>query len=196
MSRTTYEILEIIYALKRHKHTIYGVGLLFLVSFIISYLLIYINIWHFREIGNLIFSQFSESVDASHITNKSSLDIFLFILIHNLSVAFLLYLTMVLSIIILMTNAFLIAYVLYATEPLKFVLLVIPHGVIEIPALILSASSGILLFKAFCKKIKKSSEYILDYRDSLRIFIVSIVLFTIAAIVESTITFGIARMIN
>ena len=196
MSRATYEILEIVYALKRHKNTIYGVGLLFLMSFIISYLLFYFNVEYFKEIAKTILSQFSESVDASNLKTKSSLDIFSFILIHNLSVAFLNYIVMILSIVIMVINAFLIAYVLYTSEPLKFVLLVMPHGIVEIPALILSVSSGLLLFKSAVKRLKKDSEYIMDYRDSLRIFIVSIVLFTISAIIESTITFEIAKIIH
>jgi len=195
MSRATYEILEIVYALKRHKNTIYGVGLLFLMSFIISYLLFYFNVEYFKEIAKTIFSQFSESVDASNLKTKSSLDIFSIILIHNLSVAFLNYIVMILSIVIMVINAFLIAYVLYTSEPLKFVLLVMPHGIVEIPALILSVSSGLLLFKSAVKRLK-DSEYVMDYKDSLRIFIISIVLFTISAIIESTITFEIAKFIH
>jgi uncharacterized membrane protein SpoIIM required for sporulation len=196
MSRATYEILEIVYALKRHKNTIYGVGLLFLMSFIISYLLFYFNVEYFKEIAKTIFSQFSESVDASNLKTKSSLDIFSIILIHNLSVAFLNYIVMILSIVIMVINAFLIAYVLYTSEPLKFVLLVMPHGIVEIPALILSVSSGLLLFKSAVKRLKNDSEYVMDYKDSLRIFIISIVLFTISAIIESTITFEIAKFIH
>ena len=103
---------------------------------------------------------------------------------------------MILSIVIMVINAFLIAYVLYTSEPLKFVLLVMPHGIVEIPALILSVSSGLLLFKSAVKRLKKDSEYVMDYKDSLRIFIVSIVLFIISAIIESTITFEIAKFIS
>ncbi len=197
MSRTTYEVLEILYALKRQKYIIYGVGLVFLISFVVFYLLIYFDIANLQNFGKVMLSKFSESVSASNIDTKSSLDIFLFIFMHNLSIAFLNYILTIFSIFIMVANAFLIAYVFYVSEPLRFILLVLPHGIIEIPAFILSVSSGVLLFKAIIKKITgKNDDYIVCYKDSLRIFSVSIILFIIAAAIESTVTFEIAKLIH
>jgi uncharacterized membrane protein SpoIIM required for sporulation len=196
MSRTTYEVLELVYALKRHKNTIYGVGLLFLITFVLTYLLLYFNVEYVKEFGNILFNYFSKSIDATNLINKSSLELFSIILPHNLIVAFLMYVAMILSILIIAINAFLIAYVLYMTEPLKFILLIAPHGIFEIPAMILSASSGLLLFKSLREKLRKNNRYDLYYKDSLRLFVISIILFVISAIVESTITFEIAKIIH
>jgi uncharacterized membrane protein SpoIIM required for sporulation len=89
-------------------------------------------------------------------------------------------------------NSYLLAYVLYVTEPLKFGLLILPHGIFEIPALILSGSSAIILFKSVILKFKKDIRYKEFFLDSLRIFGVSVLLFIIAAVIEVLVTYNIA----
>ncbi|AEH06000.1 stage II sporulation protein M [Methanothermococcus okinawensis] len=195
MSKTTYELLEVIYALKRQKYIIYAVTILFLMSFIISYILLYLDITWVKEFGEMIFNQFSEYVNSLDIKNESSLNIFSIIVSHNLSVGILNYILTIFSTLIIISNAFILAYVLYISKPLTFILLVLPHGIVEIPALILSSSSGIVLCNAFIKRLKKDEDSVLYYKDSLRILFVSMLLFIIAAIIESSITLEIKKLI-
>ncbi|WP_292460238.1 stage II sporulation protein M [Methanothermococcus sp.] len=196
MSKITYELLEIVYAFRRQKNTIYIITVLFLISFITSYILFYLDIGGVNKIGQVIFHRFSEYVNSLNLRNKSSYDIFLFILTHNLTVGLLEYITTIFSLFIVVSNAFILAYVLYiSNNPLTFILLVLPHGIVEIPAFILSSVSGVVLFNAIVKKLKKSKDSIVYYKDSIRILLVSILLFIIAAIIESTITFEIKKLI-
>ena len=195
MGKTTYEILEIIYAFERQKTIIYTVAILFLMSFVISYILFYLDIGGIKEIGEMTFKQFSEYINSLNLENKSSFDIFYYISTHNLSVGILEYVLTIFSILIVISNAFILAYVLYINNPLTFILLVLPHGIVEIPALILSSSSGIVLFKGMIKKLKKNNNYIMDCKDSLRLLFISILLFVIAGIIESSVTFEIKKLI-
>ena len=195
MSKTTYEILETMYSIKRQKTTIYAVSGLFLTSFIMSYILLYFDVKWIKEIGEMTFNYFSEYVHSLNLEGKSSMEMFYYILVHNLSVGFVGYILMILSILIIISNAFILAYVLYINNPLTFILLVLPHGIVEIPALILSSSSGIVLFNAIVKKLKKNDNSSnIYYKDSLRIFLASIILFIIAGMIESSLTFEIKKL--
>ncbi|EHP85557.1 stage II sporulation protein M [Methanotorris formicicus] len=198
MSRAVYEVLEIMDALKRHKNTIYFTGFTFFFVFVLSYVLMHQSEL-LKYFGELIYGNFKNRVSSFGISKETSSSILIaIILFNNLSVAVINYLGMVMSIFILITNAFLLSYVLYISDPLKFCLLVLPHGIFEIPALILSASSGLILFRGILcliisktkiKPLKKYFEYRRgDLRDSLRIFFVSILLFVIAAVIEGTVT--------
>jgi uncharacterized membrane protein SpoIIM required for sporulation len=198
MSRAVYEILEIMEALKRHKHTICFTAFVFFSAFILSYILIHQS-EYLKYFGELMYSNFRDRVSSLGISKETpSLVLILVILSNNISVAIVNYIGMVMSLVVLVANAFLLAYVLYISNPLNFFLLIAPHGIFEIPALILSASSSLVLFRGILcliistikiKPLKKHFEYRReDLKDSLRIFLVSILLFVIAAVIEGTIT--------
>jgi uncharacterized membrane protein SpoIIM required for sporulation len=90
---------------------------------------------------------------------------------------------------------------MYENGIYSFVLLVIPHGIFEIPALILSSVGGILLHIGIFNlilniKFKKDREFRRYLKDSVKILILSAILFIIAATIEGTITFEIAKMLG
>ncbi|HIP17471.1 MAG TPA: stage II sporulation protein M [Methanothermococcus okinawensis] len=196
MSRTTYEILEIIYALKRQKKIIYGMGILFLASFIISYILMVLNISLVNNFGKIVLTQFSAYLNLKDITNMSQMDIFFTIVTHNLFTGMLIYLSNMFSILPITFNAFILAYVLYISNPLIFILLILPHGIIEIPALLLCSSAGIVLFTSIVYRLK-GNKYLahMQFMDSLRILLISTILFIFAGIIESFITFKIKTLL-
>ncbi|MBW9221537.1 stage II sporulation protein M [Methanothermococcus sp. SCGC AD-155-C09] len=196
MSRTTYEILEILYALKRQKKIIYGMGMLFLMSFIISYALMVLNVSLVNNFGKMVLAQFLAYLNLKDITNLSQVDIFFMIIKHNLSTSTLIYLSNIFSIPFMAFNAFILAYTLSISNPLIFILLILPHGIIEIPALILCSSAGIVLFTSIVYRLK-GNKYLahMQFIDSLRMLLVSTILFVFAGIIESFITFKIKTLL-
>ncbi|WP_459201431.1 stage II sporulation protein M [Methanococcus sp. CF] len=195
MSKEVYEILEIFDALKRHKNTIYLVSTIFLATFLLSYVFIYYDMFQFRYFGNLMYETFKIKVQSFSIDDKGPIEIFTIILANNLFVAAFTYIIMFFALINIAVNSYLLAYVLYLTEPLKFILLIGPHGIFEIPALILAATSGLILSMSVIKKFRKEKHYIDYFKDSLRIFLISVILFVIAALIEVFITYQIALWI-
>ncbi|HIP15811.1 MAG TPA: stage II sporulation protein M [Methanothermococcus okinawensis] len=195
MSRTTYEILELIYALKRQRVIIYSVGVLFLISFLVSYILI-LNIPWVQNFGKEMLMEFSTSLNLRNMGNMGMERIFFLIMEHNFYVNMLNYILNIFSTFVIVFNAFILAYVLSISNPLMFVLLICPHGIVEIPALILGSSAGIVLFTSFINRLKGNNfEASAQFWDSLRLFFVSMVLFTVAAFIESFITFGIKSLL-
>ncbi len=187
----------IINSLKNNLKIIISIFLLFIVSFIVSYIFIYFNIFEFKTAGDFVLSQFKNKVGLENIGQISTIDIFIKIVTNNLFVALLSYVLNIFSLFVVLSNAFLMAYVLYTTNPFKFIVLIAPHGVIEIPALIISCSGGIVLLKSIYYFIKKDkNNYKLYLKDSFNLLIFSIFLFIIAGIIESTITFEIAKFIG
>ncbi|MBW9221059.1 stage II sporulation protein M [Methanothermococcus sp. SCGC AD-155-M21] len=196
MSRTTYEILEMIYALKRQKKIIYGMSILFLMSFIISYILMVLNVSLVNNFGKMVLAQFLAYLNLKDITNLSQVDIFFMIVKHNLSTSTLIYLSNIFSIPFMVFNAFILAYVLFISNPLIFILLILPHGIIEIPALLLCSSAGIVLFTSIVYRLK-GNKYLahMQFIDSLRMLLISTILFIFAGIIESFITFKIKTLL-
>jgi len=66
---------------------------------------------------------------------------------------------------------------------LQIVLLLIPHGVIEIPAILLSATAGVLLYKNVRRGRGKEG-----FKLSLKLLGISVVMLFIAALIESFVT--------
>lgn len=195
MDRITYEILELIYTIKRQRIIIYSVSMLFLTSFVVSYVLI-VNIPWVQSFGEEVLTRFSTSLNLRNMRSMGAKDIFLLIVKHNISVNILNYILNIFSPLVIAFNAFILAYVLSITDPQIFVLLVCPHGIVEIPALILGSSAGVTLFTSFIyrltgNKVKAS----IQFWDSLRLLIISMVLFTVAAFIESYITFRIKSLL-
>ncbi|HIP34723.1 MAG TPA: stage II sporulation protein M, partial [Methanothermococcus okinawensis] len=79
MSRITYEILELIYALKRQRVIIYSVGVLFLISFLVSYILI-LNIPWVQNFGKEMLMEFSTSLNLRNMGNMGMERIFFLIM--------------------------------------------------------------------------------------------------------------------
>jgi len=195
MSKEVYEILEIIYAFKRHKNTIYLVSAVFLAAFFLSYVFIYYNMFEFRYFGDLVYEMFKLKVESFSLADKTPFELIILILANNLIVAAFTYIIMFFALINIAMNSYLLAYVLYITDPLKFALLILPHGIFEIPALILSGSSGMILFMSVIQRLRKDVQYKQFFRDSLRIFVVAVILFIIAAVIEVLVTYQIALRI-
>ncbi|MDK2929515.1 MAG: hypothetical protein PWP73_1114 [Methanococcus sp.] len=195
MSKEVYEILEIFDALKRHKNTIYLVSTIFLATFLFSYVFIYYDMFQFRYFGDLMYESFKIKVQSFSIENKGPFEIIAIILANNLFVAAFTYIIMFFALINIAVNSYLLAYVFYLTNPLEFILLIGPHGIFEIPALILAATSGLVLSMSIIKKFRKEKHYKDYFKDSLRIFLVSVLLFVVAAFVEVLVTYQIALRI-
>ena len=195
MDRIIYEILELVYAIKRQRTTIYSIGVLFVISFIVSYILI-LNIPWIRGFGEEILTALLTSLHLKDMGSMSMGEIFLLIIGNNLFVNLLNYLFNIFSPLILVFNAFILAYVLYISNPLIFALLVCPHGIVEIPALILGSSAGVVLFTSLVHRLMGNNfKASIQFFDSLRLLLVSMVLFTVAAFIESFITFGIKSLL-
>ncbi|WP_456471711.1 stage II sporulation protein M [Methanocaldococcus sp.] len=195
--RSIFNIKEIVKSLKRNLYILIFVFSIFLVSFLISTLLIY-DVRYFSFLGNEIFNAFKKELSSkvSFSYNYSflyKLKLYELILSNNLKVCILNYILGVFSLIILLINTFIISYVLIKFGLKKFIVLILPHGIFEIPALLLSISSGIILYIGLVKYILKKEDYKVYILDSLRILLLSITLFIIAGFVESFITFTLAK---
>ncbi|WP_456373405.1 stage II sporulation protein M [Methanocaldococcus sp.] len=195
------DLREILKSPIRNKRVVLFVTAIFLISFIVSYLLIdYVP--YFSNLGNLLFDSFKKEVEAYGILDTdNNLKLILFIWEHNLSVCIMDYIIGIFSTFVIIFNSYILSYVLYKFGILTFIYLILPHGIFEIPALILSASSGILFNIGIINLLanikfgtnKEVSYYI---KESLKLLILAIILFLIAGIIEGTITYQISKMIH
>lgn len=76
---------------------------------------------------------------------------------------------------------------------LEYILGVIPHGVVELPALIIAGASGlrfgkIIWFRIYCKLRGRKCSVEGGLEDSFKLLSISVILFLIAAFIESFIT--------
>ncbi|WP_048196922.1 stage II sporulation protein M [Methanocaldococcus vulcanius] len=197
--KEVFNIKEILMSPIRNKKVVLFVSAVFVFSLALSYVLI-ANVSYFSYLGNMVFQAFQERVEDLKISiNESSLYIILAIWKNNLTVCFLNYIIGFLSLFVVVVNSYILSYVLYKFGLKTFIFLVLPHGVIEIPALILSASGGILLNIGIINfliniKFGESREVLYYIKESLKLLLLSIILFLIAGIVEGTITFKIAKL--
>ena len=106
----------------------------------------------------------------------------------------------------LLLNAILIGYVASTIPFARFVLLVVPHGIFEIPAILLAGSTAFMITHVIIRCIKGIFSKDLTLREEfsksrnlIEAIIVSIiiilVLLVIAAFIEANITVGIAKFI-
>jgi len=125
------------------------------------------------------------------------------ILLNNLQSALFIYVGGVIGIItaaILFINGLLIGYVI-AIFPLA-PLYIIPHGIFEIPALILAGAAGFritsMIFHMIKSLIKDKpvSDHFWEFKDSLVIFGISALLFLVAAIIEANFTLGLGNYLR
>ncbi len=194
-----FDLKEILKSPIRNKKVVLSVSLVFMLSWIISYILI-AKINYFSYLGDVIFQNFKRHVEDLNIKiNEDNLSIILAIWKNNLTVCILNYIIGILSLFVIVVNSYILSYVLYKFGFKSFIYLVLPHGIIEIPALILSASSGVLLNIGLINfliniKFGTKREVLYYIKESLKLLILSIILFIIAGIVEGTITFKIAKI--
>ena len=98
-------------------------------------------------------------------------------------------------------------YTIHSTYDLvMYIALIVPHGILEIPAFFCSCTSGILLFtfifKVLRDKIRKNtfSEAYQNNKKTLKhvmvLFLIAVILFAIAALIEGFITPQIGNIIS
>lgn len=89
-----------------------------------------------------------------------------------------------------------------SVSPLVFMSYVIPHGIFEIPALIIASAAGFRLTTIIADLINslRGKPYVNnDYRkfkDSMALLIIAVVLFAIAAVIEANFTISIGNYIT
>ncbi|XRP97726.1 stage II sporulation protein M [Methanocaldococcus sp. 16A] len=194
-----FDLKEILKSPIRNKKVVLFVSVIFILSLAISYILI-ANVKYFSYLGDMAFQNFQEHVENLKITlNEDSSTIILAIWKNNLTVCILNYIIGALSLFVIAVNSYILSYVLYKFGAESFIYLVLPHGIIEIPALILSASSGVLFnigLINFLINFKFGTKRdVLHYiKESLKLLVLSIILFIVAGIVEGTITYKIAKI--
>ena len=131
----------------------------------------------------------------------------LFFFKHNLKVAFLLWsgaVTVgVTTLVNLFSNSFILGSAIKTVTSqiglTKTLLLILPHGIFEIPGLIIARSAGFkipyeLLRFALGKKKEMITEG--DVKEFFKLVAVSVVLIFIAAVIESTVTIGMAEKLD
>lgn len=102
---------------------------------------------------------------------------------------------------------FMAGYTIHSTYDLvMYIALIVPHGILEIPAFFCSCTSGILLFtfifKVLQDKIRKNTfaEAYQNNKKTLKhvaaLFLVAVVLFAIAALIEGFITPQIGNIVS
>ncbi|BDH79516.1 MAG TPA: stage II sporulation protein M [Methanothermobacter sp.] len=134
---------------------------------------------------------------------------------HNLQAILLLYLgglsLSIFTSLSLALNGLFMGYFATKVPVVDFILLVAPHGIFEIPGLIIASAGGFRLSSfiihfigdlirgsgSFTRKLKKSfNDNITEFRDSLLIFLIAVILILIAAIVEAEFTLTFYYMIK
>ena len=78
----------------------------------------------------------------------------------------------------------------------KFLLLTLPHGIFEIPAIIIAGAAGFKIPYEIIRYLAGKKEKILtkeDIKEYLTLALISIILIVIAAWIEANVTLGIAK---
>lgn len=143
----------------------------------------------FREIGRVI----SNKVNA-----EDSLHTFISIYLNNLGVATSAY---VLGIfygivpwLVVLVNGFILGLAVVVVvskgflDPITAILAILPHGIFEIPAILMAAAAGIMLYRGTLKKEGLDVTY-----ASLKLYVLSVTVFLLAAFIEAYVTPLIAR---
>lgn len=160
-------------------------------------------------IGNLLteFSnQLSSQVDISTVS----------IFMHNIRAGFMAYIGGIIGIItaaLLSINGFILgAFLGYfihggainqsSAGPLVFISYILPHGIFEIPALIIASAAGFRLTSVVIDLINslRGKPYVnndyLKFKDSIALLAIAVILFAIAAVIEANFTISIGNYIT
>ena len=122
-------------------------------AFIISLILGYVYQASLHETFAPVVQEISNNLEQGVIT-FSFKDIF----INNIVIVFEVFILGIIfcfSIVILLFNGFFLGYFIGAQDNLFYsLMLIIPHGIFELPSLILATSAGFVLFKFIYKSVK------------------------------------------
>ncbi len=142
--------------------------------------------------GGKLFQYIARTI-AGKISRKSAFSTFIGIYLNNLGVATSAYALGiffgVVPWLVVLVNGFIlgavVAYVLreHLLDAATVILGLLPHGVIEIPAIILAAASGVLLYRGTLKREGMETVY-----ASLKFYVLSALLLLLAAFIEAFIT--------
>jgi len=171
--------------LKKLKNYILFIFVLFLIIGILGFIF---PIFFEEQIIKLV----GELVEKTQ--GLSGLELVIFIFLNNLKSSFFAILLGIffgfISVFIIIVNAYVLGFVgskVVAAEGFSILLKLLPHGIFEIPAVIISVAMGLRLgmFLFVHRGKSKKKEFAKWLRDSLRVFIFIIVpLLIIAAIIE------------
>ena len=142
----------------------------------------------------------------------STLSIFM----HNIRTAFMAYAGGVIGIgtaVVLSSNGFILGAFLgcfmhggainhASLSPLVFMSYVVPHGIFEIPALIIASAAGFRLTSIIIDLVNslRGKPYVNNdyqkFKDSMALLVIAVVLFAIAAVIEANFTISIGNYIT
>lgn len=179
-------------------------------AFIISLILGYVYQASLHETFAPVVQEISNNLEQGVIT-FSFKDIF----INNIVIVFEVFILGIIfcfSIIILLFNGFFLGYFIGAQDNLFYsLMLIIPHGIFELPSLILATSAGFVLFKFIYKSVKSYNnssegsfknkmENAVDinfkyFKQAVVLLVISAILMMIAAFVEVYVTLDFAYWI-
>ncbi|MFN4045890.1 MAG: stage II sporulation protein M [Acidilobaceae archaeon] len=128
-------------------------------------------------------------------TGLNPLMLFLFIVVNNsivIIVTLLLSFTIIVPILVIAVNGAVVGFISAYVADLGYrystvFAYIAPHGVIEVPAIALAASSFIVIFTRGLKRLPE---------DVVRIFMIAFIMILVAALVESTVTLALATALD
>lgn len=90
-----------------------------------------------------------------------------------------------------------ILFSLYQIEPKLIIAFILPHGIFEIPAIIIAGAAGFKIPYEIVRYLAGKKEQVLtkdDIKEYLTLALISIILVIVAAWIEANITLKIARI--
>lgn len=197
---------EIKSAFKNNKRVIYISVAVLVISLILGYVLEP----YLYSFMNPVVDNFSKNVQSGNIKLT-----FVSIFSNNLRVIFLMFILGIffcISLLMLAFNGFFVGYYVGTSDKLLTVLLlIIPHGVFELPSCTLACASGIVIFKfvvkfirnlvnqkdkSFSERVNYSARESFDkLKEAVILFLVASVLMVIAGIFEVYLTVPIAKFV-
>ncbi len=145
-----------------------------------------------KEEAILVMEAFSQKY--SFALDYGFWQMFLFILENNTVIAFLAFLTGIIfglpTFFVLVSNSFIIGLILAVASQEMSILMIasslVPHGIFEIPAILLALSLGFFIGDSFFGFLFKKKEFKKDFIFSFKVFFILVApLLFIAALVES-----------
>lgn len=169
------------------------------VPFMVCLSLFFVSLLCGFFLGNLLPTDVLEEVLGSipEMEDWSLPFIFIYIIVNNVSKSFIWMLLGIalgiLPLLFVMINGFFIGWISYTTSLKKgfffTVAALLPHGVVEIPAILLSMAAGMGLGVKLVKSLRKQGSLKQELRSALSLYVFRIVpLLVLAAVLEVTLT--------
>lgn len=154
-----------------------------------------------EEVYNRNFEAISDKV-TEHIDWSSNFSVMIGILKNNIRVGLIIYILALLltsapAYLIYITNGAVVGYVLAKHLNLKAIMLILPHGIIEIPGIIVFGYAGArynLLTNYFFSENGQKIELRQLLLNSIKVFMLGVSILAISAFIEAYITLNIAQM--